>query len=40
MVLKNFGDGFEEFIFYYPGKENLQKVMEQVAKEVLPTFRK
>ncbi len=31
--------GFEEFIFYYPGKEELQKVMEQVSKEVLPTFR-
>jgi alkanesulfonate monooxygenase SsuD/methylene tetrahydromethanopterin reductase-like flavin-dependent oxidoreductase (luciferase family) len=31
--------GIEEFIFYYPGKENLQKTMEKVAKEVMPSFR-
>jgi alkanesulfonate monooxygenase SsuD/methylene tetrahydromethanopterin reductase-like flavin-dependent oxidoreductase (luciferase family) len=31
--------GFEEFIFYYPGKTELQEVLELVAKEVLLTFR-
>ncbi len=31
--------GFEEFIFYYPGKEDLQKVMEKIAEEVIPTFK-
>ncbi len=31
--------GFEEFIFYYPGKEHLQKTLEKVAKEIIPTFR-
>jgi alkanesulfonate monooxygenase SsuD/methylene tetrahydromethanopterin reductase-like flavin-dependent oxidoreductase (luciferase family) len=31
--------GIEEFIFYYPEKENLQKTMEKVAKEIMPSFR-
>ena len=31
--------GIEEFIFYYPGKEKLQKTMEKIAAEIIPTFR-
>ena len=30
--------GIEEFIFYYPEKENLQKILEKVAKDILPSF--
>ena len=30
--------GIEEFIFYYPEKENLQKTLEKVAKDILPSF--
>ena len=31
--------GIEEFIFYYPGKENQQKTLEKVAKDIIPTYR-
>jgi len=31
--------GIEEFIFYYPEKENLQKTLEKVAKDIMPSFR-
>ena len=30
--------GIEEFIFYYPEKKDLQKTLERVAKEIMPSF--